>query len=58
MVLNKTFWKIKVVAFRERSSVAEHSTADRDVGGSIPHSPWLQIIGRVKQRVLFLENQT
>ena len=58
IVLNKTFQKNKVLVFRERSSVVEHSTADREVGGSIPLAPYLRIAGRVKQPVLFLENQT
>ena len=58
IVLNKSFWNIKVVGFRERSSVVEHSTADREVGGSIPLAPFLKIVRRVKQPVFFLENQT
>ena len=58
IVLNKTFQKNKVLVFRERSSVVEHSTADREVGGSIPLAPYLRTAGRVKQPVLFLENQT
>ena len=55
--MNKTFWKVKVVVVRERGSVAEHSTAGRKVGGSIPLVPCLKIVARVKQRVFFLENQ-
>ena len=35
--------------------MVEHSTADREVGGSIPLAPCLRIVGRVKQPVLFLE---
>ena len=58
IVLNQTFQKNKVLVFRERSSVVEHSTADIEVGGSIPLAPCLRIVGRVKQLVLFLENQT
>ena len=38
--------------------MVDHSTADREVGGSIPLAPCLRIVGRVKQSVLFLENQT
>ena len=39
--------------------MVEHSTADREVGGSIPLAPWLKIVGsQVKQPVFFLENQT
>ena len=45
--LNK--YKINVVVFWERSSVVEHSTADREVGGSIPLALFLRILGRVKQ---------
>ena len=54
IVLNKTFWKVKVVDFRERSSVVEHSTADREADATIPPAPWLKIVGsQVKQPVLF-----
>ena len=54
IVLNQTFWKINVVVFWERSSVVEHSTADREVGGSILLAPYcLRILG-----TFFLENQT
>ena len=57
--MSKTIWKIKVVVFVQRSSVVEHSTADREVGGSILLVPWLKSVGpRVKQPVFFLENQT
>ena len=47
--MNNTFWKIDVVVFRERSSVVEHSTADREVGGSIPLDPCRKILGRAKR---------
>ena len=57
--MNRRFWKIKVVVFRQRSSVVEHSTADRMVGGSISLALCLRILGRVKQPCsIFLENQT
>ena len=46
--MKKTFWKIKGVVFRERSSVVEHSTADSELGGSIPLVPCLKIFGRAK----------
>ena len=29
--------------------MVDHSTADREVGGSIPLAPCLRIVGRVKQ---------
>ena len=38
--------------------MVEHSTADREVDGSVPLAPFLKIVGRVKQPVFFLENQT
>ena len=56
--MSMTFSKIRVVVFWERSSVVEHSTADREVGGSIPPAPRLIIVRRVKQSVFFLQNQT
>ena len=54
IVLNETFWKVKVVVFKERSSVIEHSITDREVGGSILLPRRLQIVGsQVKQPVFF-----
>ena len=32
--------------------------ADREVGGSIPLAPCLKIVGRIKEPVFFLENET
>ena len=51
--MNKTFWKIKGVVFRERSSVVEHSTTDPELGGSIPLVPCLNIFGRAKTSSIF-----
>ena len=51
--MKKTFWKIKGVVFRERSSVVEHSTADSELGGSIPLVPCLKIFGRAKTSSIF-----
>ena len=35
----------------ECSSVAEHSTADREVGGSIPLAPFFIIVGLLVERL-------
>ena len=39
------------VGMWECSSVVEHSTADREVGGSIPLAPFLIIVGLLVERL-------
>ena len=49
MVCLKIFLKTKYIVVAmgiwECSSVVEHSTADREVGGSIPLAPFFIIVG-------------
>ena len=41
----KTNYIFVVLGIWECSSVVEHSTADREVGGSIPLAPFIIIVG-------------
>ena len=50
-IVLKTKYLFMALGMWECSSVVEHSTADREVGGSIPLAPFFIIVGLLVERL-------
>ena len=50
-IVLKTKYLSIALGMSECSSMAEHSTADREVGGSIPLAPFFIIVGLLVERL-------
>ena len=50
-IVLKTKYHCIALGMSECSSMAEHSTADREVGGSIPLAPFFIIVGLLVERL-------
>ena len=50
-IVLKTKYLSIALDMSECSSMAEHSTADREVGGSIPLAPFFVIVGLLVERL-------
>ena len=50
-IVLKTKYLSIALGMSECSSMAEHSTADREVGGSIPIAPFFIIVGLLVERL-------
>ena len=50
-IVLKTKYLCIALCMSECSSMAEHSTADREVGGSIPLAPFFIIVGLLVERL-------
>ena len=55
-IVLKTKYLCIALAMWECSSVVEHSTADRDVGGSIPLAPFCIIMGYLSKDIKGLKD--
>ena len=50
-IVHKTKYLFIALGMWECSSLVEHSTADREVGGSIPLAPFFIIVGLLVERL-------